>query len=217
MFCFATIVGSQKSSGGSDTGEGWWAGLECSDRCVSVRSCAPGVWILLTLWCSCCRMSELIEKETEEYRKGDPDPFDDRHPGKVSWVMLAARLCPSAYLVTLIQKQTVFSLNVLTADRGLPLLLHWEVVLCSADRASHSWFEGNSSVLMLASWVGRWVFSCLFRRSGRPRVHAWSLTEDTLQEWWFHECGRFALRTLSVPHSTLLLLFPLCWLTLVLI
>lgn len=28
-------------------------------------------------------MSELIEKETEEYRKGDPDPFDDRHPGKM--------------------------------------------------------------------------------------------------------------------------------------
>lgn len=32
----------------------------------------------------CDRMSELIEKETEEYRKGDPDPFDDRHPGKIS-------------------------------------------------------------------------------------------------------------------------------------
>ncbi|NXK44944.1 DCAF1 factor, partial [Chauna torquata] len=28
------------------------------------------------------RMSELIEKETEEYRKGDPDPFDDRHPAR---------------------------------------------------------------------------------------------------------------------------------------
>uniref|UniRef100_A0A2K5Y9G5 DDB1- and CUL4-associated factor 1 n=1 Tax=Mandrillus leucophaeus TaxID=9568 RepID=A0A2K5Y9G5_MANLE len=28
------------------------------------------------------RMSQLIEKETEEYRKGDPDPFDDRHPGR---------------------------------------------------------------------------------------------------------------------------------------
>eukprot|EP00070_Physeter_catodon_P015870 XP_023974161.2 LOW QUALITY PROTEIN: DDB1- and CUL4-associated factor 1-like [Physeter catodon] len=27
-------------------------------------------------------MSELIEKETEEYRKGDSDPFDDRHPGR---------------------------------------------------------------------------------------------------------------------------------------
>ncbi|XP_036064956.1 LOW QUALITY PROTEIN: DDB1- and CUL4-associated factor 1-like [Onychomys torridus] len=26
------------------------------------------------------RMSELIEKETEEYHKGDPDPFDDQHP-----------------------------------------------------------------------------------------------------------------------------------------
>ncbi|XP_059103734.1 DDB1- and CUL4-associated factor 1-like isoform X1 [Peromyscus eremicus] len=28
------------------------------------------------------RMSELIEKETEEYHKGDPDPFDDQHPGR---------------------------------------------------------------------------------------------------------------------------------------
>ncbi|XP_040214679.1 DDB1- and CUL4-associated factor 1 isoform X1 [Rana temporaria] len=30
------------------------------------------------------RMAELIEKETEEYRKGDPDPFDDRHPGRAN-------------------------------------------------------------------------------------------------------------------------------------
>ncbi|XP_063797456.1 DDB1- and CUL4-associated factor 1 isoform X2 [Pseudophryne corroboree] len=30
------------------------------------------------------RISELIEKETEEYRKGDPDPFDDRHPGRAN-------------------------------------------------------------------------------------------------------------------------------------
>ncbi|XP_076411812.1 DDB1- and CUL4-associated factor 1-like isoform X1 [Peromyscus maniculatus bairdii] len=28
------------------------------------------------------RMSELIEKETEEYHKGDPDPFVDHHPGQ---------------------------------------------------------------------------------------------------------------------------------------
>ncbi|XP_077571091.1 ddb1 and cul4 associated factor 1 [Stigmatopora nigra] len=28
------------------------------------------------------KISELIEKETEEYRKADPDPFDDRHPGR---------------------------------------------------------------------------------------------------------------------------------------
>lgn len=40
--------------------------------------------------CSFCRMSELIEKETEEYRKGDPDPFDDRHPGKTFGMVLAA-------------------------------------------------------------------------------------------------------------------------------
>uniref|UniRef100_A0A3Q4GMH6 DDB1 and CUL4 associated factor 1 n=1 Tax=Neolamprologus brichardi TaxID=32507 RepID=A0A3Q4GMH6_NEOBR len=28
------------------------------------------------------RISELIEKETGEYHKADPDPFDDRHPGR---------------------------------------------------------------------------------------------------------------------------------------
>jgi len=29
-------------------------------------------------------MSEIIEKETEAYYKMDPDPFDDRHPGKLN-------------------------------------------------------------------------------------------------------------------------------------
>ncbi|RWS31137.1 protein VPRBP-like isoform X3 [Leptotrombidium deliense] len=29
-----------------------------------------------------CRISELIEKETESYIKTDPDPFDDRHPSR---------------------------------------------------------------------------------------------------------------------------------------
>uniref|UniRef100_A0A1A8FD91 Vpr (HIV-1) binding protein n=1 Tax=Nothobranchius korthausae TaxID=1143690 RepID=A0A1A8FD91_9TELE len=28
------------------------------------------------------KISELVEKETEEYHKADPDPFDDRHPGR---------------------------------------------------------------------------------------------------------------------------------------
>uniref|UniRef100_A0A6Q2XLY0 DDB1- and CUL4-associated factor 1 n=1 Tax=Esox lucius TaxID=8010 RepID=A0A6Q2XLY0_ESOLU len=28
------------------------------------------------------KISELIEQETEEYHKADPDPFDDRHPGR---------------------------------------------------------------------------------------------------------------------------------------
>jgi len=27
-------------------------------------------------------MAEIVEKETEAYYKMDPDPFDDRHPGK---------------------------------------------------------------------------------------------------------------------------------------
>uniref|UniRef100_A0A3P9BRH5 DDB1- and CUL4-associated factor 1 n=1 Tax=Maylandia zebra TaxID=106582 RepID=A0A3P9BRH5_9CICH len=32
--------------------------------------------------CVFCRISELIEKEMGEYHKADPDPFDDRHPGR---------------------------------------------------------------------------------------------------------------------------------------
>lgn len=28
------------------------------------------------------RLAEIIERETEAYYKMDPDPFDDRHPGK---------------------------------------------------------------------------------------------------------------------------------------
>uniref|UniRef100_A0A8D3D6J1 DDB1- and CUL4-associated factor 1 n=1 Tax=Scophthalmus maximus TaxID=52904 RepID=A0A8D3D6J1_SCOMX len=30
------------------------------------------------------KISELIEKETGEYHKADPDPFDDRHPGRAN-------------------------------------------------------------------------------------------------------------------------------------
>lgn len=28
------------------------------------------------------RLTELVEEETERYLKSDPDPFDDRHPGR---------------------------------------------------------------------------------------------------------------------------------------
>lgn len=28
-----------------------------------------------------CRMSELLEEETAEYHKTNPDPFEDLHPG----------------------------------------------------------------------------------------------------------------------------------------
>lgn len=46
--------------------------------------------LALTLSSLCIRMSELIEKETEEYRKGDPDPFDDRHPGEICVFLILA-------------------------------------------------------------------------------------------------------------------------------
>jgi len=31
---------------------------------------------------SSIRIAELVERENEAYHKLDPDPFDDRHPGK---------------------------------------------------------------------------------------------------------------------------------------
>jgi len=30
------------------------------------------------------RLAEIIERETEAFYKMDPDPFDDRHPGKLN-------------------------------------------------------------------------------------------------------------------------------------
>uniref|UniRef100_A0A7N6AEX9 DDB1- and CUL4-associated factor 1 n=1 Tax=Anabas testudineus TaxID=64144 RepID=A0A7N6AEX9_ANATE len=47
-----------------------------SDRlCPSLCVCGSHLYVL-------CRISELIERETAEYHKADPDPFDDRHPGR---------------------------------------------------------------------------------------------------------------------------------------
>jgi len=38
------------------------------------------------------RLSELFEKETEDFHKQDPDPFDDRHPGNSTAVAVINRL-----------------------------------------------------------------------------------------------------------------------------
>jgi len=38
-------------------------------------------------------LAEIIEKETEAYYKMDPDPFDDRHPGKPSYDRMNAHIC----------------------------------------------------------------------------------------------------------------------------
>ncbi|KAL0599936.1 hypothetical protein AAY473_029813 [Plecturocebus cupreus] len=65
---------------------------------VEFRSCYPGwsamvrsrltatsaSWVQAVPLPRPPEMSELIEKETEEYRKGDPDPFDDRHPEHIN-------------------------------------------------------------------------------------------------------------------------------------
>ncbi|KAJ3602361.1 hypothetical protein NHX12_030119 [Muraenolepis orangiensis] len=37
-------------------------------------------------------ISELIERETEEYHKADPDPFDDRHPGRADPVSMLGHI-----------------------------------------------------------------------------------------------------------------------------
>ena len=34
------------------------------------------------MWLIFFRLSVLFEKETEDFHKQDPDPFDDRHPSK---------------------------------------------------------------------------------------------------------------------------------------
>jgi len=39
---------------------------------------------LIIAWFCEIRLAEIIERETEAYYKMDPDPFDDRHPGKLN-------------------------------------------------------------------------------------------------------------------------------------
>lgn len=41
-----------------------------------------------------CRISELIERETAEYHKADPDPFDDRHPGQRTFLSQQHAIVP---------------------------------------------------------------------------------------------------------------------------
>ena len=51
-------------------------------------------------------MAELVEKETEAYYKMDPDPFDDRHPGR------ADPTCALGYLLKAILKNDDFMTKV---------------------------------------------------------------------------------------------------------
>ncbi|KAJ0023407.1 hypothetical protein NQD34_003306 [Periophthalmus magnuspinnatus] len=66
------------------------------------------------------KMSEVIEQETREYHKGDPDPFDDRHPGRADPNCMLGRLLKTifanedltnALLDTYILNSTEHSLN----------------------------------------------------------------------------------------------------------
>uniref|UniRef100_A0A672Z7Y7 DDB1- and CUL4-associated factor 1 n=1 Tax=Sphaeramia orbicularis TaxID=375764 RepID=A0A672Z7Y7_9TELE len=43
------------------------------------------------------KMSKLIERETREYHKADPDPFDDRHPGRADPDCMLGRLLTAIY------------------------------------------------------------------------------------------------------------------------
>jgi len=47
-------------------------------------------------------MSEIIERETEAYYKMDPDPFDDRHPGKFNKNQKSSTYCSVLLLVILL-------------------------------------------------------------------------------------------------------------------
>ncbi|KAK5873153.1 hypothetical protein PBY51_013791 [Eleginops maclovinus] len=44
------------------------------------------------------RISELIERETAEYHKADPDPFDDRHPGRADPECMLGQLLKMLYM-----------------------------------------------------------------------------------------------------------------------
>ncbi|CAL9704936.1 unnamed protein product [Knipowitschia caucasica] len=45
------------------------------------------------------QMSEIIEQETREYCKGDPDPFDDRHPGRAYPNCMLGRLLKAVLMI----------------------------------------------------------------------------------------------------------------------
>ncbi|XP_072307893.1 DDB1- and CUL4-associated factor 1-like isoform X1 [Eucyclogobius newberryi] len=66
------------------------------------------------------KMSEVIEQETREYHKRDPDPFDDRHPGRADPNCMLGRLLKTVFanedltnalLDTYILNSTELSLN----------------------------------------------------------------------------------------------------------
>lgn len=62
-------------------------------------------------------MAELLERETEEYYKMDPDPFDDRHPGR------AVPTCALGHLMKTLFKSEEF-MNKVTHG-GLYLTLQY--------------------------------------------------------------------------------------------
>ena len=71
--------------------------------CANITNCIFIICHLVPSWLCLFALrsiSELIERETEEYHKADPDPFDDRHPGKPSstWALPLVWDCSCALL-----------------------------------------------------------------------------------------------------------------------
>lgn len=60
-------------------------------------------------------MAELLERETEEYYKMDPDPFDDRHPGR------AVPTCALGHLMKTLFKSEEFMNKVTNGGLYCPL------------------------------------------------------------------------------------------------
>ena len=57
----------------------YWALLASTEWNFYLKMFQPFIFWIVN------RMAELVEKETEAWYKMDPDPFDNRHPGKI-WI-----------------------------------------------------------------------------------------------------------------------------------
>ena len=90
------------------------------------------------------RLAEIIEKETEAYYKMDPDPFDDRHPGKPFF----AKKCSSLplFILNIVYMLLLSLLLALVILCGLSIIF---VLLATCLIVMHaSFFNVHSTVNM---------------------------------------------------------------------
>lgn len=116
---------------------------------LNVSGCFSWRWLRLFV---CCRISELIERETGEYHKADPDPFDDRHPGchpfsPIQEVSGARGLCAWCDF-----HRSSFS------------LLCWQC----ARQGFLSW---TKALVLIGCWVSD---SCITFQAGRTQTACWA-------------------------------------------